>query len=329
MADKKTICVVTGSRSDWGLLEPLVAELYKKYNIQILVTGSHLSVQYGETWREIPKDWWGDCVLCPILVDWDNAIGVTKSMALALMAAPELLANLKPDLVLILGDRYEALSFSLGAYNLGVPIVHIQGTDVTEGSLDNGYRACIRSLASLHFPVEKYGSLGCVIPNGQYSRDETKEKYLVVYHPYKGDFKKDFQTILDVFKNKDAYYIASNADAGGRWINWMLGQYKLPYEKSVSRMTYIQLLHSVTALVGNSSSGLIEAPMVGIPTINIGDRQKGRLRGPSVLDCTANQRDIEGTLEKAKTITDFTCPYYKPDTITKILKGLDSYLGAV
>ena len=328
MADKKTIAVLTGSRADWGLLEPLVAELYKRFSIEIIITGSHLSVQFGETWKDIPKEWWVDCIFCPIIIDWDNPVGTTKSQGLALMSAPELLVNLKPDLLLVLGDRYEVLSFTLAAYNLHIPVAHLQSSDITEGSLDDGYRKCIRNLASIDFPVEEYGSLGCVFRPESYVPGYTYD-YLCIYHPYKGNYKKDVEEIIAALKNKKVCYFGSNADAGGRWITKMWRDFNLPVFESISRNVYLSWLRGAKAIIGNSSSGIIEAPSMKVPTINIGDRQKSRLRAKSIIDCEPTQRAIEQALEKIKNVQpeDYINPYHRPDTLERIVCQLDADLG--
>jgi len=327
----KRVTVVTGSRADWGLLEPLVLELVKRFHVDIVVTGSHLSKQFGETWKDIDKRLWPHVILTPTLLDCDLPIGVSKSMGLVLFSLPDTYANLRPDLVVVLGDRYEILSAAIVAYNSGIAVAHIQNSDVTRGSLDDGYRKCIEKLASYHFPVEEYGSLGAVIPEPLPDTSDIPCKAIVIYHPYKGPWKDELDEIITVMQRyPDTIFIKSNADAGGREINRMLDRKDLRVFTSLKRPVFLSLLKRADFIIGNSSCGLIEAPSVKTPTINVGRRQDGRKRAKSVVQAEGNVRSIEDAMElvltKKWTDEDFDNPYQKKDTVKLIADKIEKIL---
>lgn len=339
----KRICVCTGSRSEWGLLEPLVEQLDKEFDVQLIITGSHLSKQFGKTSQYIPNKYQG--YICPVLADDDSNIGTCHSMAMGLMQFPGSFANINPDCVLLLGDRFEIFAAAIAAYNLGIPIAHIHGGDVTTGSLDDGYRDCITRLSTYHFVatptaalriagivdhpllnIHCVGSLGCVFPT--LPKEVLKCDYLVVYHS--GNVE-EFSNIVAVTEHlPNVIYIGSNADAGGRTINELL---KLIEENgqtvyiNLPRNLYFSLLWSCKCIIGNSSSGIIEAPLLDTPTINIGSRQAGRIRAKSVIDCDGSVEGIKAAIEKAKQIKfPVDNPYYKEDTVTNIVNILKEQL---
>jgi len=329
----KHIVAVTGSRAEYGLLEPLFREirkyqlmLYPDLKFTIVVTGSHLSRQFGLTLDYIHPVFRRDVILSPTLLDFDGPIGTAKSMGIGLLSFPELYANLKPSCVVMLGDRFEIVPAALAAYVLQIPIAHIEGDDITKGSLDDGYRKCIDVLASLKFPVSEYGSLACVfdtpcVPNRIYD-------YVCVFHPCIGNWKEHFRTILDALKGKNVLYIGSNADAGGAYINQTLKDYGCKYAKSLPRYQYIAYLKTAKAIIGNSSSGIIEAPSLRTATINIGRRQEKRMRASSIIDIEEpTVKNIEEALKKAEQQQwPVDNPYARPDTVQRIAKVIVGYV---
>jgi UDP-N-acetylglucosamine 2-epimerase len=244
-------------------------------------------------------------------------------MGLVCLKLPKVLIGGGFDKVVVLGDRYEILAAACCAYNLGVPIAHIQGGDTTLGSLDNGYRAAIRVLASEHYDVAEYGSLGCVFP--AYTGDRNFAGQVVLaYHPHRGDWENELQAIIKALRPYVVLAFGSNKDAGGREVDEILAENKISTIDNLPRDQYIDILRDADFIIGNSSSGVIEAPSLGKPSINVGDRQKGRLRASSVIDCEGNVPAIRDAIKKAAGIDWRTVenPYYKPDTVERIGKGI-------
>jgi len=242
-------------------------------------------------------------------------------MGLVFMKLPQVLKEGAYEKVIVLGDRYEILSVACCAYTLGIPISHIEGGDTTLGSLDEGYRKAIRSLASEHYDVEEYGSLGCVFP--PYTDDRNfAGQVVLIYHPHKGDWESELRAIIKVLRPYVVLAFGANKDAGGKKINEIFLENRIFTIDNLPRMQYIDILRDADFIIGNSSSGLIEAPSLRVPTVNVGDRQKGRLRAASVIDC--NSDGIKEAIEKTKTIAWETVvnPYYKPDTVERIGKGI-------
>ena len=321
----RKICFVTGNRSDWGLIEPLVNEM--KYGcddieVSLIITGAHLSKKFGETSRYISNEYNG--YICPILVDYDNPIGICQSQAMGLMQFPGTLANLNPECLVILGDRFEMLSAAIAAYNLGIKIAHIQNDDITNGSLDNGYRKCINQLATYRFPVSEYGSLGCVFPKIEPMIDLFTCDYIIIVHPNNDiNFNKIYHAVK-YFKN--VVFIGCNPDAGHDIIQDGLrcaednGHY---YFESVDREFYLSLLKGAKCIIGNSSSGIIEAPSLETPTVNIGNRQDGRLKAESIIDCECDTKQIIEAIKKAREIKfPVFNPYSQPNTVDNIINFL-------
>ena len=333
----KDIVVVTGSRAEYGLLHPVLRKLKDRCKLTLLVTGSHLSQQHGYTAQYIDADI--HQVHVPGLVDYDQPLGVCLSMANFI--PPMASALQTADKVVLLGDRYEMLSAALAAYNTGVPIAHIQGGDVTKGSLDDGYRDCITRLATEHY-VATYdaldnvqrlqrsndqhvvGSLACVLPDVQ-ANDEYE--YIVVVHP---DQSLAATAVLQAIAEVPGkcLMIGPNVDVGGSTISEVMKMFaehsdQFDYVESMPRPDFLAYLKGAKAIVGNSSCGIFEAPMLKTRTINVGRRQEGRLRAKSIVDCKSSYEEVkQALLSTAIPEEYFKCPYYQEGTVEAIVDGV-------
>ena len=330
---KMKVCVVTGTRAEYGLLYGLIKEVEsdKDMQLQLIVTGMHLSSEFGLTYKEIEKDFKIDKKI-EMLLSSDTDLGVSKSMGLAQISFSEAYEELTPNIVIVLGDRYEIFSAVSAAMISRVPIAHLHGGEATEGLIDEAIRHSITKMSHLHFvSTEEYknrviqlgehpnrvfnvGAIG--IDNIKkiklYSKNEfeksidftlNKKNILVTFHPVtleKSTAKEQFQELLnsiDELRDTNIIFTKSNSDTDGRIINQMINEY-ISYNNntvsfdSMGQLRYLSALKFVDAVVGNSSSGLIEAPSFGIGTINIGDRQKGRINCESVLNCNASKESI-------------------------------------
>ena len=336
------ITVFTGTRAEYGLLRPLIKEIQESdyLELQLVVTGMHLSKEFGYTVNEIVTDGYKISKKIDCIVSSDSAGGITKSIGLALMGFADALDELNPDLVIILGDRSEMLAAATASMIANIPIAHIHGGDTTEGAYDEGIRHAITKMSYWHFPsTEIYKKriiqLGeapeRVFNVGAISLDSIqglkllnrhdfeksidfklgKKNILITYHPVtlENDSAKDqFSSILDALnKLTDTHLIFTyaNSDKGGRIINKMIEEYVLKNKensiafRSLGQLRYLSALQFMDVVIGNSSSGIVEVPYFNIPTINIGDRQKGRVVPKSVLHTKSNKNDISTSLENA------------------------------
>ena len=336
----KKICVVTGTRAEYGLLYWLMKEIQldKELELQLIVTGMHLSPEFGLTYKEIEKDFKIDKKI-EMLLSSDTAIGISKSMGLAQISFAEAYEDLKPDIIVLLGDRYEIFSAASAALIANIPVAHLHGGEITEGAFDESIRHSITKMSHLHFTAaEEYKNR--VIQLGEHpsrvfnvggmgienikrlkllSRDEfeesinfklNKKNILVTFHPVtleNSSAKEQFQELLnaiDELKDTNIIFTKANSDTDGRIINQMCDEYVLKNSNksicftSLGQLRYLSALQYVDAVVGNSSSGLIEAPSFKIGTINIGDRQKGRLKAKSIIDCDSLKSSILQAFEK-------------------------------
>lgn len=325
---KRTICVVTGTRADYGLLYWLLKEIQAdaELQLQIIATGMHLSPEFGLTYHIIEADGFTIDEKIESLLAGDTAVAVTKSMALATIGYADALARLKPDVVVILGDRTEALAAAQAAMIACIPIAHLHGGEVTEGAIDEAIRHSITKMAQLHFVaaepyrqrviqlgessdrVFQYGALG--IENIKrlplHNRTELEQaldftlgslNFLITYHPATlkdsetNEVMANLLNALDEFPEAHIMFTKPNSDAGGLIIIELLQEYADRYPErvklfsSMGQVNYLSAIQHCNVVIGNSSSGLIEAPIFKKPTINIGSRQKGRLKADSVLDC--------------------------------------------
>ena len=322
MSEKKIIAFVSGSRSDYGLLEPLIEVCQKDFKVLLFVTGSHLSHQLGRTVNDIKVSITA-CV--DVLLDSDIPTAVSLSQSISLSQFATIFKHTDIDLLVVLGDRFEIIPPVLAAYNTGIPVVHIEGDDITLGSLDEGYRGCIRSLASYHFTAEEYGSLGCVYPD---VAADSKYEVIIVYHPYVGWSEEEYRNILEACNGYNCLVIAGSADPGGRQIQEMsLGSFDS--RASMPRAEYLSYLKGAKFIIGNSSSGIIEAPCFHVPSIDVGNRQRGRKCADSVLHCEGTLNEITNTIEYLETNSDFSFynPYAQPDTVKNMIEDLKLILS--
>lgn len=345
----KKVCVITGTRAEYGLLKPVVGRIYKsdELELQLVVTGMHLSTEFGLTYKEIENDGYPITNKIEMLLSSDTPVGVTKSMGVALIGFADCFDANKPDIAVILGDRYEMLVAATAAMVAGIPIAHIHGGELTEGAMDEAIRHSITKMSCIHFTTtEEYrrrviqlgempdtvynvGALGVenvktvFLLNKEELEKElgfqfTAPTIMVTYHPVtleKLESEKQFKMLLDaidVHKDISVIFTKANADMDGRIINKMIDDYVSSNEKrcraytSLGQLKYLSTLQFCVAVVGNSSSGIIEVPSFKIPTVNIGDRQRGRIHAESVIDCGYDTKQIESALKKALS-SDFRC----------------------
>ena len=338
---KTKITVLTATRAEYGLLSPIIHELLTNdfFDVKVVVTGAHLSLDFGLTYKEIEADGVIIDKKIEILTDSDTSTAVSKSMGLAMMKFAEYFEESRPDILMVLGDRYETLAVCCAAMNARIPIVHLYGGETTEGAIDEAVRHAITKMSYFHFTsTEEYrkrvvqlgenpervftvGGVGIenALKMPLLSLEELEESiqfkldkpYVVVtFHPTtleEGSAQKQFAEILAAIdENPDMKYIftKANADANGRVINRMIDEYVGKREnvvafESLGVKRYLSALKYATMVLGNSSSGLLEVPSFKIPTINIGDRQKGRLKAESVIDCEPIKSAVCDSIKKA------------------------------
>ena len=336
------IAVVTATRAEYGLLNPVIRQL-RKYEIstlkvEVIVTGTHLKKQYGNTIKEIQEDKIRIDQMLEIPVDSQTEEDISRNQADTLVKFTELFIEQKYSAVVLLGDRYETLAIAIAAGNTHTPIFHLCGGDTTEGAIDEWIRHAITKISYLHFPTNEesakrviqlgedpqrvfnYGSTSIdnIVNLATLSKDEVLEsiglnecKYFVcTYHPVTME-AGDVDSLLEEFffaiqKFPEYIFIItkSNADQGGARINQLLDEAaqriaNLYVYDSLGVKRYLSLMKYSEAVVGNSSSGIIETPAFHIPTVNIGDRQKGRLRTNSIIDCGTDRTSIIKAIDKA------------------------------
>ena len=337
---KRKICIVTGTRAEYGLLFWLMRELQsdRDISLQIIVTGMHLSTEFGLTYKEIEKDFKIDKKL-EILTSHDTSLDTSKAMGLAQISFAETYEELKPDIIVVLGDRYEIFSAVAAAMIARIPVAHIHGGESTEGVVDEAIRHSISKMSQLHFtaaedyknrviqlgehPSRVFNVGGMGIENIKrmelLAKDEfekfissklNKKNILVTFHPVTleaSTSKKQFQELLhsiDELKDTKIIFTKANSDTDGRIINQLIDEYTAKNNSkaiaftSLGQLRYLSAMQYMDAIVGNSSSGLTEAPTFKIGTINIGDRQKGRLKAESVINCLPNRESINKAFEK-------------------------------
>ncbi|TFE29039.1 UDP-N-acetylglucosamine 2-epimerase [Cohnella luojiensis] len=338
----RKLCVVTGSRAEYGLLFWLMKEIQDdpELGLQLVVTGMHLSPEFGLTYRQIEQDGLQIDAKVEMLLSSDTPVGLTKSMGLGLIGFADVFERLRPDTVVLLGDRYEIMVAAQAAMIARIPIAHLHGGESTEGVMDEAIRHSISKMAHLHFTAtEKYRqrviqlgeqpdkvfNVGAVGLDNVHrltllNREQLEQSlsfelgircFLVTYHPLTlsrqspAEYMEMLLRALDHFKDAKIIFTKSNADTDGRIISRMIDEYvNENRERAVSfvslgQLKYLSLLKYVDAVIGNSSSGIIEVPMFRKPTVNIGQRQKGRVKGSSVIDCGDTCQEIIESVQLA------------------------------
>ena len=314
----KKICVVTGSRAEYGLLRWVMDGIRssQELNLQVIATGMHLSPEFGLTYLEIEKDGFQINRKLEMLLSSDTPAGITKSMGLGMIGFADVLTELKPDILLVLGDRYETLVAATAAMVALIPIAHISGGESTEGAFDEAFRHSITKMSHLHFvSTEDYrrrviqlgedpkrvfnvgapsleSLLHLTLLEGAALKEAIgiglgSRSLLITWHPVTlepGKTREHFQLLVNVLEeleNVKLLFTKANADNEGRVINQMINEYVVAHPEnsvahtSLGQLRYLSVLNQVSGVVGNSSSGIIEAPSFRTGTVNIGNRQRG------------------------------------------------------
>lgn len=371
----KKICVVTGTRAEYGLLMPLLEEIKKSEDLelQLLVTGMHLSPEFGLTYKLIEADGYIINEKVDILLSSDTPVGISKSMGLGMIGFSESFERLQPDMVVLLGDRYETFVAATTASVARIPIAHLHGGETTEGAFDEAFRHAITKMSWLHFTsAEEYrkrviqlgespervfnvGAIGIenIRKMPLMNKDELekslgitfqKELLLVTFHPVTlEDATSEVQfrnllSALETFENTTIIFTKANSDTDGRIINEMIDNYTNEHLEntlaftSMGQLRYLSAMKLASVVVGNSSSGIIEAPSFNVPTVNIGDRQKGRMQAKSVINCNPLTNSIEKAITLAlsdsfkNSIKTMENPYGNGFVSKKILDELKNAL---
>ncbi len=374
---KKPVCVVTGTRAEYGLLRPVLQKLRQSKTAEprLVVTGAHLSVQFGNTVQEIEADGMPIDARIPILkFGVDSSLATARTVSYAMRCFTEYLAARRPDAMLVLGDRYEIFAAGAAAALLGVPLVHISGGDVTVGAADDWFRHCLTKMASLHFPscetyarrvirmgedpatVENVGGLGdenlrsmTLVPRAalaeQIGFDLARPYALVTYHPETvggASPVEQFDALCAALADCGlaAIFTKANADAGGAAINARIESLCAAHPEkyaafaSMGVLRYLSAMKYCAVVAGNSSSGLAETPSLGVPCVNIGDRQKGRIVCANVICCRADAQSIRAALRTAlspafaQTAREVKSPFNGGDTSGRIVRRLEQFLAS-
>lgn len=367
----RKVCVVTGSRAEYGILRTLMQAIKDdpQLQLQIIATNQHLSKLQGETYKEIERDGFTIDYKVPMADDEapDCAKTTAKSVGRGVTGFADAFEFLKPDLLLVLGDRYEMLAVASTALIYKIPIAHLHGGEITEGAFDDAIRHAITKMSHLHFTsTEEYrrrviqlgeqpdrvfnvGALGVenihkLHPISKQEIEEslgfemTEKCFLVTYHPVTlSDMSSETQIqnlleALDDYKDYHIIFTYSNSDTNSQIIIRRIQEYvdrntgRCMFIPSLGQRRYFSCLRYVKAVIGNSSSGIIEVPGFGIPTLDIGDRQKGRIAAKSVIHCGYSVEEIkEGLKQVMKGTSKSENPYDKEGTCQTILETIKTY----
>lgn len=367
----RRICVVTGSRAEYGLLYWVLHELRAAADVelQLVVTGMHLAPEFGLTVREIERDGFVIARRVDMLLSGDTAAATAKSIGLGVIGLSDALVSLAPELLLVLGDRFEILAAVQAALVHNIPVAHVAGGDTTEGAFDEAIRHSITKMAHLHLVTNEpaarrvrqlgedprrihvVGSPGLdhlrrTALLGRAELEQTlgaplgARNLLVTFHPVTlepGAGERQFAELLAALDtlgpDTTIWFTRPNADTGGRAISAALDTWaatrgeRVHVHASLGQLRYLSLMAQVDAVVGNSSSGLYEAPSFRVPTVDIGDRQRGRLAAASVLHCAPQRDSIRAALDRAATLdcSQVENPYgdgRSAERIVALLQGL-------
>ncbi len=370
----RKICVVTATRAEYGLLKCLLDEINDAINLelQLIVTGTHLAPEFDYTIEQIIADGITITKKIEILLSSDSPVGVSKSMGLAQISFAEAFDELAPDIVLVLGDRYELIPIVSAANIARIPVAHLNGGEITEGAIDDVIRHAVTKLSQLHFTaIEEYAQRviqmgeqpASVFNVGEVGLDNFKrmqfftqsqfeasincklrrKNILITYHPEtmedSATSAANFKLLveeLDALEDTLLIFTKANADVGGRAINALIDTYvaensdKSIAFTSLGQHRYLSALHYIDAVVGNSSSGIVETPTFKVACINIGDRQKGRIRASSIIDVAYDAMQIKQALktiylpEYQQALAQVVNPYGQGDSSEQVVKVLQS-----
>ncbi len=367
----KKICVFTGTRAEYGLLYWIIKAIYDDefLELQLVVSGMHLSPEFGLTYKQIEEDGFFINKKIEILLSSDSAVGISKSVGLGVISFAECLDELRPDLLIVLGDRFEVFSIVTSAMINRIPVAHFHGGESTEGVIDESIRHSVTKMSHIHFTSTKLyrnrviqlgeqpsnvfnvGALGIesinklVLLNKSdfevaINRSLSKLNVLITFHPvtletYSSEFQfKEILSSLDCLEECLLIFTKANADTDGRIINTLIDEYvSINSNKAISfismgQIRYLSALQHVDFIIGNSSSGLLEAPSFNIPTINIGDRQKGRVSGETVINCLPDSVSINKAIKKAlskdfiESIKNCKSPYGEKNPSVQVIEIL-------
>jgi UDP-hydrolysing UDP-N-acetyl-D-glucosamine 2-epimerase len=371
---KRNVTVFTGTRAEYGLLYWLIKDIQtnKDLNLQLLVSGTHLSPEFGLTYKQIESDGFVIDEKIEMLLSSDTSVGVAKSMGLGILGFTDALSRLNPDIIILLGDRFEALALAQVALVMKIPVVHLHGGEITEGAYDDAIRHAITKLSYLHATsteeyrqrvmqlgeaperVRNVGAIGLdhlrrstLMTIEELSKSlsfSLKKPYFVVtYHPVTlGDEtpEESFKALLnslDAYPDYQILLTYPNADDGGRRIIPMLEKYardnpsRVLAIPSLGQIRYLSTVLNSTAVIGNSSSGIIEVPSFDVPTVNIGVRQKGRLAAKSVINTKTDLQSISNAIKiaVARSYKEFdeviSNPYGQGDASSQIIEMLNEF----
>ena len=371
----KRIGIMTGTRAEYGLLKPLMQEINKDNDLELylIVSGMHLSPEFGMTYQEIEEDGFEINAKVEMLLSSDSPAGISKSIGLGVIGFADEFQRADLDMLILLGDRYEALSAAICAMVMRIPIAHLHGGELTEGAIDEGIRHSITKMSYLHFTsTEQYrnrviqlgenpervfyvGALGVenIIKINLMTKEELERSIhfeidentvIVTYHPVtleNNTVEEQFLNLLEVLDRNPKIrmiFTKANADTNGRIVNELIDKYAAQNSEracafmSLGQKRYLSALKYCRIVIGNSSSGIIEAPSFGKPIINIGDRQKGRICADSVINCGYTQQEIQQAMETALTeefenkARNCRNPYEKENTAANIISVIKDYL---
>jgi len=370
----RKICVVTGTRAEFGLLRRLMEAIstHPELKLQVIATGMHLSPEFGSTYEEIEDSGFGIDAKVEMLLSSDTNTGITKSMGLGVIGFADAYELLAPDMLVVLGDRFEIFAATSAAMTSNIPVAHLHGGEITEGAFDEAIRHSITKMSHLHFVATNEYRMR-VIQLGEHpnrvfnvggmsidaikhikllSREELEQSLgisfgekslLVTFHPVTLEGAassvaqmRELLVALESLENTTLIFTMPNADTSGRELSILVRQFvkKHPYAKvytSLGQLRYLSCLSQVNGVVGNSSSGILEAPSFKIGTVNIGDRQKGRLKADSVIDSKPKSGPIVAALKKLYStnfqtnLSTVTNPYDNGGSAETIVKLLAEY----
>ena len=336
----KNVCVITGTRADYGLLYWTLKALKEEetINLQLCATGMHLSPEFGLTYQQIEKDGFSIDYKVETLMSGDTGSAIAKSIGLGVIGFADAFQQLSPDLILVLGDRYEILAAVIAAMSARIPVAHCHGGELTLGAIDDAIRHTITKMSHLHFVstieyknrvlqlgeqeenIHVVGALGLEnLSKNLISKTEFEARigrslqplnFIITYHPETLSTKTTSEQLnplfeaLDQFPNALMIFTQPNSDHEGRALNSYIKEYvnknsnRAVFYPTLGSKAYLTALSLCDLVIGNSSSGIIEAPSFNTPTINIGNRQKGRIKAASVIDTTTDTENIVRAIEK-------------------------------